>query len=123
LLSFEEIERLVRVAARLGIQKIRLTGGEPLLRKDIEHLVDRLSRIKDIEDLAITTNGFLFSQKAEALVSAGLKRASFSMDSLDRENFRKITGRDGLIEVLAAIRLAKRLGMKPVKVNAVGSAA
>jgi GTP 3',8-cyclase len=119
LLSFEEIERLVRIAAGLGIQKVRLTGGEPLLRKDIEHLVDRLSRIKGIEDLAITTNGFLFAQKAEALRDAGLKRASFSMDSLDRANFRKITGRDGLIEVLAAIRLAKRLGMNPVKVNAV----
>src|SRR5436190_4382003 len=119
LLSFEEIERLVRIAVNLGIQKIRLTGGEPLLRKDIEHLVDRLSRIRGIEDLAITTNGFLFAQKAEALKSAGLKRASFSMDSLDRDNFRRITGRDGLIEVLAAIRLAKRLGMNPVKVNAV----
>jgi cyclic pyranopterin phosphate synthase len=119
LLSFEEIERLVRVSVDLGIQKIRLTGGEPLLRKDIEHLVDRLSRIRGIEDLAITTNGFLFAQKAEALKNAGLKRASFSMDSLDRENFRRITGRDGLIEVLAAIRLAKRLGMNPVKVNAV----
>jgi cyclic pyranopterin phosphate synthase len=119
LLSFEEIERLVRIAAELGIQKIRLTGGEPLLRKDIEHLVDRLSRIRGIEDIAITTNGFLFAQKAEALQRAGLKRASFSMDSLDRDNFRRITGRDGLIEVLAAIRLAKRLGLSPVKVNAV----
>jgi cyclic pyranopterin phosphate synthase len=119
LLSFEEIERLVRIAAELGIQKIRLTGGEPLLRKDIEYLVDRLSRIRGIEDLAITTNGFLFAQKAEGLVKAGLKRASFSMDSLDRDNFRRITGRDGLIEVLAAIRLAKRLGLQPVKVNAV----
>lgn len=119
LLSFEEIERLVRLAAGLGIQKIRLTGGEPLLRKDIEHLVDRLSQIRGIEDLAITTNGFLFAQKAEALKNAGLQRASFSMDSLDRDNFRRITGRDGLIEVLAAIRLAKRLGITPVKVNAV----
>ncbi|HTG44228.1 MAG TPA: GTP 3',8-cyclase MoaA [Verrucomicrobiae bacterium] len=119
LLSFEEIERLIRIAAPLGIEKIRLTGGEPLLRKDIEHLVDRISRIRGIEDIAITTNGFLFAQKAEALKAAGLNRVSFSMDSLDRENFRKITGRDGLIEVLAGIRLAKRLGMNPVKVNAV----
>jgi len=119
LLSFEEIERLVRIAAQLGIQKVRLTGGEPLLRKDLEHLVDRLSRIPGIDDLALTTNGFLFAQKAEALKQAGLRRASFSMDSLDRANFKKITGRDGLIEVLAAIRLAKRLEMNPVKVNAV----
>jgi GTP 3',8-cyclase len=119
ILSFEEIERLVQIAVDLGIRKIRLTGGEPLLRKDIEHLVARLSRIPDIEDLALTTNGFLFAQKGEALQQAGLRRVSFSMDSLDRENFRKMTGRDGLDEVLAGIALAKQLGMNPVKVNAV----
>jgi GTP 3',8-cyclase len=119
LLTFEEIERLVQIAAELGIQKIRLTGGEPLLRKNIEILIERLSRIPGIHDLAITTNGFLFQQKAEALKQAGLQRVSFSMDSLDRENFRKMTGRDGLNEVLGAIRAAKKLGMIPVKVNAV----
>ncbi|MGZ8940026.1 MAG: GTP 3',8-cyclase MoaA [Limisphaerales bacterium] len=119
ILSFEEIERLVTIAARLGIQKIRLTGGEPLLRKDIEKLVARLSIIPGIDDLALTTNGFLFAQKAEALQKAGLRRVSFSMDSLDPDNFRKITGRDGLQEVLRGITMAKRLGMSPVKVNAV----
>jgi cyclic pyranopterin phosphate synthase len=119
LLTFEEIERLVRVAAGLGINKIRLTGGEPLLRKDIEHLVSKISNIPGIEDLAITTNGFLFRQKAAALKKAGLTRASFSLDSLDRANFQKMTGRDGLAEVLDGIQLARELGLTPVKVNAV----
>ena len=119
ILSFEEIERLVRIAAGLGIQKIRLTGGEPLLRKDIEKLVARLAMIPGIEDLALTTNGFLFASKADALRAAGLTRVSFSMDSLDRENFKKMTGRDGLAEVLEAISIANRLQMNPVKVNAV----
>ena len=119
ILTFEEIERLVRIAVDLGIEKIRLTGGEPLLRKDIEHLVARLSPIEGIRDLALTTNGFLFNQKAEALRAAGLRRVSFSMDSLDRANFQKMTGRDGLTEVLGAILVAKSLGMEPVKVNAV----
>ncbi len=119
ILSFEEIERLVRIAADLGIQKIRLTGGEPLLRQQIEILVGKIARIPGITDLAMTTNGFLFPKKAKALRDAGLKRISFSMDSLDRENFKKITGRDGLNEVLQSIELAQQLGLNPVKVNAV----
>ena len=119
LLTFEEIERVVRLAVELGIQKIRLTGGEPLLRQELEKLVARLAKIDGIRDLALTTNGFLFQQKGVALRDAGLRRISFSMDSLDRENFRKITGRDGLGEVLAGLRLAQELGLHPVKVNAV----
>ena len=119
LLSFEEIERLVRISAKLGIQKIRLTGGEPLLRQNVEDLVARIAKIPGIEDLAMTTNGFLFPQKARALREAGLRRVSFSMDSLDRDNFKKITGRDGLEEVLQSISLAQELGFNPVKVNAV----
>jgi cyclic pyranopterin phosphate synthase len=119
ILSFEEIERVVQLAAGLGVQKIRLTGGEPLLRQDVEKLVERLAKISGISDLAMTTNGFLFQQKARALRAAGLKRISFSLDSLDRENFRKLTGRDGLEEVLGSIRLAQELGFNPVKVNAV----
>src|SRR5262245_969164 len=103
ILSFEEIERFVRLAASLGIQKLRLTGGEPLLRHDFERLVARLSAIDGIQDLAMTTNGFLFPQKAQALRDAGLRRVSFSMDSLDRENFKKMTGRDGLAGVLNSI--------------------
>jgi len=119
ILTFEEIERVVRLAVELGIRKVRLTGGEPLLRQELEKLVEKLARIEGIEDLAMTTNGFQFAQKAEALRSAGLRRISFSLDSLDRANFRKITGRDGLGEVLASIRLAQELELHPVKVNAV----
>jgi cyclic pyranopterin phosphate synthase len=119
LLTFEEIERVVRVAASLGIQKIRLTGGEPLLRHGVEDLVARIAAIPGITDLAMTSNGFLFPEKARALRAAGLRRASFSMDSLDRDNFKKITGRDGLAEVLNSISLAQELGFHPVKVNAV----
>jgi GTP 3',8-cyclase len=119
LLSFEEIERVVRVAVGLGIQKIRLTGGEPLLRHEVEKLVARIAAIPGIEDLAMTTNGFLFTPKARALRDAGLRRVSFSLDSLDRDNFKKITGRDGLNDVLAGIQTAQELGFHPVKVNAV----
>jgi cyclic pyranopterin phosphate synthase len=119
LLSFEEIERVVRLAVQLGIRKIRLTGGEPLLRHDIEKLVAKIAAIPGIEDLAMTTNGFLFAEKAQALRDAGLRRVSFSLDSLDRDNFKKITGRDGLESVLASIQLAQELGFEPVKVNAV----
>jgi GTP 3',8-cyclase len=119
ILSFEEIERAVRLAVDLGIEKVRLTGGEPLLRQEIEVLVERLARISGIKDLALTTNGFLFPQKGRALRDAGLRRISFSLDSLDPANFKKITGRDGLEQVLDSISLAQELGLNPVKVNAV----
>jgi cyclic pyranopterin phosphate synthase len=119
ILTFEEIERVVRLAVDLGIQKLRLTGGEPLLRQQLEKLVERLANIPGLRDLAMTSNGFLFPQKAKALRDAGLRRISFSLDSLERENFKKITGRDGLEEVLTSISLAQDLGLHPVKVNAV----
>jgi cyclic pyranopterin phosphate synthase len=119
LLTFEEIERAVRIAAGLGIHKIRITGGEPLLRADLERLVAKIVTIPGISDVAMTTNGFLFQQKGRALRQAGLQRVSFSCDSLDAENFKRMTGRDGLKELLASIRLAQELGFAPVKVNAV----
>jgi cyclic pyranopterin phosphate synthase len=119
ILTFEEIERIVRVAVNLGLEKIRLTGGEPLLRQQLEKLVEKIAKIDGVKDLAMTTNGFLFGQKAKALRDAGLQRISFSMDSLDRDNFKKITGRDGLQEVLDGIDMAQQLGFNPVKVNAV----
>ena len=119
LLSFEEIERFVRLAVELGIDKIRLTGGEPLLRQELETLVAKLAAIAGVRDVAMTTNGFHFQQKAVALRDAGLRRISFSLDSLDRANFQKITGRDALGEVLEGIRLAQELELHPVKVNAV----
>jgi len=119
ILTFEEIERVVRLASELGMDKIRLTGGEPLLRQQLERLVALIARLPGVRDLALTTNGFLFLQKGRALRDAGLKRVNISLDSLDRENFKRLTGRDGLAEVLQAIELARELGLNPVKVNAV----
>jgi len=119
ILSFEEIERVIRLGVGLGIRKVRLTGGEPLLRHNVEDLVARIARIPGLTDLAMTTNGVLFQQKVRALRAAGLRRISFSLDSLARDNFRKITGGDGLDEVLKSISLAQELGLHPVKVNAV----
>jgi GTP 3',8-cyclase len=119
ILTFEEIERLVRLFVTLGIDKIRLTGGEPLLRQNLETLVQKVASVPGIQDLAMTSNGFLFARKAHALKAAGLKRVSFSMDSLDRHNFERMTGRDALREVQDAIRVAQELALSPVKVNAV----
>jgi GTP 3',8-cyclase len=119
ILTFEEIERLVRIFAGLGVDKIRLTGGEPLLRHDLEVVVSKVAAVPGVHDLAMTTNGFLFSRKAHQLKAAGLKRVSFSMDSLDRDNFKRMTGRDGLADVQKSIQLAQELGFDPVKVNAV----
>src|SRR5512133_640805 len=119
ILTFEEITRVARLFVRLGIQKLRVTGGEPLLRHGIEELIATLARLEGVADLAMTSNGFSFPAKARALRRAGLHRISFSLDSLDRENFRKITGRDGLSEVLQSIRMAGELGFHPVKINAV----
>ncbi len=119
LLTYEEIERVVRVAVGLGIEKVRITGGEPLLRRDVPQLVARLAPIPGIRDLAMTTNGSHFAPHAVALRAAGLTRVSFSLDSLDADNFKRITGRDGLRSVLAGIAQAKALGFAPVKVNAV----
>jgi cyclic pyranopterin phosphate synthase len=119
ILTFEEIERIVRVSVNMGIEKVRLTGGEPLLRQQLEKLVEKIAKIDGVKDLAMTTNGFFFAQKAKALRDAGLRRISFSMDSLDGDNFKKITGRDSLQEVLDGIEMAQQLGFNPVKVNAV----
>ncbi len=119
LLTYEEIERIVRVAVGLGIDKVRITGGEPLLRRGVPDLIARLAPIPGIRDLAMTTNGSQFASQAAALRTAGLKRVSFSLDSLDHDNFKRITGRDGLRAVLAGIVQAKELGFAPVKVNAV----
>jgi len=119
LLSFEEIERVVRLAVQWGIRSVRLTGGEPLLRQEVEKLVARLAAIPEITALAMTSNGFLFPQKALPLRAAGLRRITFSLDSLDPDNFKRVTGCDNLRDVLRSIRLARDLGFHPVKVNAV----
>ncbi len=118
-LTFDEIARAVRVAVEIGFEKVRLTGGEPLLQPQLPALVQKIAALPGLHDLAVTTNGFLFLEKGRMLRDAGLRRISFSLDSLDRDNFKKITGRDGLETVLAAIELAQELGLEPVKVNAV----
>jgi GTP 3',8-cyclase len=119
LLTFEEIERFVRVVARLGVQRVRLTGGEPLVRAEVVTLVAALARVPGIVDLAMTTNGLLLADFAEALKRAGLRRLNISLDSLSDETFRLITRRDGLDRVLDGIFLAQRLGFEKIRLNAV----
>jgi GTP 3',8-cyclase len=119
LLSFEEIERLARVFAAHGVEKIRLTGGEPLVRRDLELLVAMLARIDGL-DLTLTTNGSLLPQKAQALADAGLRRITVSLDSLDDDVFRAMNDVDFPVErVLAGIEAAAAAGLAPVKVNMV----
>ncbi|MEO8372553.1 MAG: GTP 3',8-cyclase MoaA [Candidatus Solibacter sp.] len=118
ILDFEELERFVRVAAGLGIRKLRLTGGEPLLRRDLPLLVRRLAAIPGIEDLALTTNGVLLEQFARPLYDAGLTRLNVHIDTLDRERFKQITRRDDLQRVLDGLALAREIGFK-IKLNAV----
>lgn len=119
ILSFEEIERFVRVAAGLGINKIRLTGGEPLLRRDLPVLVEKVAGVEGIRDMALTTNGVLLAEQAEALYRAGLRRVNVHLDTLDRARFEQITRRDELNRVLAGIEKCLELGYDPVKINAV----
>jgi cyclic pyranopterin phosphate synthase len=119
ILTFEEIERFVRVAASLGVNKLRLTGGEPLLRRDLPKLIERLARIPGIRDVALTTNAVLLAQHAQALRDAGLARLNIHLDTLDRERFKQITRRDDLPRVLAGIDAAERTGFKQIKINIV----
>ena len=119
ILTFEEIERFVRVAATLGVNKLRLTGGEPLLRRDLPKLIARLAAIPGIQDLALTTNAVVLEQHAQALYDAGLRRLNIHLDTLDRERFKRITRRDDLPRVLAGIDAAVRVGFKKIKLNIV----
>jgi cyclic pyranopterin phosphate synthase len=119
ILSFEEIERFVRVAVGLGIRKLRITGGEPLVRRDLPVLIRKLVSIPGIQDLALTTNAVLLAEMAEPLYAAGLRRINIHLDTLDRERFRQITRRDDLDKVMAGIDTCLRLGYGPVKLNAV----
>src|ERR1700730_6572606 len=119
LLTFEEIAAFVRIAAPLGINKIRLTGGEPLMRRELPRLVEMLSRIEGIKDIGLTTNGLLLAHQAQALHDAGLRRINISLDTLDPERFREVSRRDGLEQVLAGIDAAQRAGFRPIKINAV----
>jgi GTP 3',8-cyclase len=118
ILDFEEIERFARIAVTLGINKLRVTGGEPLVRRDLPALIRRLSAIPGVRDLALTTNGVLLPELAEPLYRAGLRRLNVHLDTLDRERFKRITRRDDLERVLKGLDLCKRLGYG-VKLNAV----
>jgi GTP 3',8-cyclase len=120
LLTFEEITRVVRVLAQLGVSKIRLTGGEPLVRRDLEHLVALLSAVDGIDDIAMTTNGSLLAAKAGALAAAGLRRITVSLDSIDERVFRSMADTPiPLRHVLDGIAEAAAVGFDPIKVNAV----
>jgi cyclic pyranopterin phosphate synthase len=118
ILSFEEIERFARLAAEMGICEVRLTGGEPLVRKGVCDLVGMLARVPGITDLAMTTNAILLADCAEDLRAAGLNRLNISLDTLDPEKFHRITRRDELPRVLEGIEAARRAGFSDIKLNA-----
>ncbi|MBZ0302301.1 MAG: GTP 3',8-cyclase MoaA [Anaerolineae bacterium] len=120
ILSFEEIERLTRIIVRAGAVKLRLTGGEPLVRQDIETLVAMLAEIDGVEDLAMTTNAYFLPQKAQALKDAGLQRVTISLDSLDEDVFQRMNGRRSSVQkVLDGIAAAEQAGFDPIKINTV----
>jgi len=119
ILDFEEIERFARIAVTLGITKLRVTGGEPLVRRNLPALIRRLAAIAGVTDLALTTNGVLLPELAGPLYEAGLRRINVHLDTLDRERFARIMRRDELGKVLEGLALAKRLGYSKIKLNAV----
>jgi cyclic pyranopterin phosphate synthase len=119
ILRFEEIQRIVRLFAECGIRKVRLTGGEPLIRRDVIELVRELAVVSNIEDLALTTNGVLLEQMAEQLKAAGLVRVNVSLDSVQRDSYKRITGFDVLDKVMTGIRKAIEVGLAPVRINAI----
>ena len=121
MLSYEEIERACEIFVALGIEKIRLTGGEPMLRRDIETIIRKLTRLKDsgLKDLALTTNGYYLPERAQSLKDAGLDRVTISVDSLKRDVFKRMTGVDVLDKVLTGLAAAKQAKLEPIKINAV----
>jgi GTP 3',8-cyclase len=119
ILTFEEIARLATLFVGLGVEKIRLTGGEPLVRQNLDRLVGKLSAIQGLKDLCLTTNGALLGEKIQSLKLAGLQRINVSLDSLDPDKFRQITKRGDLDKVLEGIFAAKSHGLNPIKLNAV----
>jgi cyclic pyranopterin phosphate synthase len=119
ILSFEEIERLVRVAAAGGVRKLRITGGEPLVRRELPRLIARLTAVPGIDDVSLTTNGVLLAPLARDLAAAGLRRINVSLDSLDPARFVELTGRDRLADVLRGLDAAAAAGLAPIKLNAV----
>ena len=120
ILSFEEIERLVRLFVKLGVKKVRITGGEPLVRKDLESLISRINSIDSDLDIALTTNGYLLAEKVQNLKDAGLSRLTVSLDSLDEVTYKKMNGKGfGPDKVLNGIKRAEQIGFSPVKINVV----
>ena len=121
MLSYEEIDYVCEIFVALGIEKIRLTGGEPMLRRDIETIIRKLGRLKStgLQDLALTTNGYYLPDRAQTLKDAGLDRVTISLDSLKRDVFKRMTGVDVLDKVLAGIAAAKKAQLEPIKINAV----
>jgi cyclic pyranopterin phosphate synthase len=121
MLSYEEIDYVCEIFVSLGIEKLRLTGGEPMLRRDIETIIQKLSLLKSsgLQDLALTTNGYYLPERAQSLKDAGLDRVTISLDSLKRDVFKRMTGVDVLDKVLAGITAAKAAGLEPIKINAV----
>ena len=120
ILTFEEITRLTAILARLGVDEVRLTGGEPLVRRGLPELVGMLAQVQGVDDLSLTTNGILLGRDARALVDAGLRRINVSLDSLDHVRFAQLTRRDALDQVLAGLAEAERYPqLRPIKVNCV----
>lgn len=119
ILTFEEITRLAGLFIQIGVEKIRLTGGEPLVRRNLERLISQLSAFPGLRDLSLTTNGSLLAEKVESLKNAGLKRINVSIDTLDPQKFKRITKRGDLGKVLEGLFAAKRHGLRPIKINAV----
>ena len=122
LLTFEEIVRFVRAAATLGVNKLRLTGGEPLVRAHLSELIRQLAGIPEINDIALTTNGVLLAEHAAELRQAGLQRLNISLDGLREETFQRIARREGLQRVLEGIQVAQQLGFEKIRLNAVAIA-
>lgn len=119
ILTFEEITRLARLFVQLGVEEIRLTGGEPLLRHGLESLVGQIASLEGLKDLSLTTNASLLSEKAYALAQAGLKRINISLDTINPDKFQTMTRRNDLDNVLEGLFAAKRLGLHPIKINSV----
>ncbi len=119
ILTFEEIERLLRIATSLGIRKIRLTGGEPLVRRDVDRLVERVGRLPGLEDFSLTTNGYLLDRYAPSFARSGLHRVNISLDTLRADRFKNIARRGELASVLEGIEAAQKAGLTPIKLNCV----
>ncbi|MGH8107034.1 MAG: GTP 3',8-cyclase MoaA, partial [Arenimonas sp.] len=119
-LTFDQIEQVVKAFVKLGVRKLRLTGGEPLLRKNLPELIERLARIAELEDIALTTNGSLLEKQAQALKQAGLHRLTVSLDALDADVFSQLSGGRGQVQdVLNGIEAAEAAGFSSLKINAV----